>query len=131
MKKYFFSKFSPTSYVKLQQAYFSESNMAGGWTLIGYTAPNGGETTNFVYGIGDITAGASTALSDAKVGWQAAGLKDLNECTATGTTGKGGTKLDKSSWTVSVNGTTDLEFDAVASGAGCVALTPTFGNIGK
>lgn len=105
--------------------------MAGGWTLIGYTAPNGGETTNFVYGIGDIDVNVSTALSAAKVGWQAAGLKDLNECKAKGTAGKGGTKLGSASWTVSVNGTTDLEFDAVASDAGCVALTPTFGNIGK
>ena len=122
MKKYFFSKFSPTSYVKLQQAYFSESNKYGGWTLIGYTAPGPDSTgtTNFTYGKGDIPADNSTAVGGAsKSGWTAANKKDLNDCTA------------GENWTVKLTDNGDLKFDAAASGAGCVALTPTFGNIGK
>ncbi|SIN81332.1 hypothetical protein SAMN05720758_0001, partial [Fibrobacter sp. UWB11] len=31
--------FLATTYVKLQQAYFSEASKAGGWQLIGYMAP--------------------------------------------------------------------------------------------
>ena len=42
------------TYVKLQQAYAAESNAAGGWTLIGYSAPGSvsgttSSTSNFTY----------------------------------------------------------------------------------
>ena len=61
--------------MKLQQAYFSESNKAGGWELIGYAAPNNGATTNFAYGIGAIGVQASTDLDETgKVGWTAMNL---------------------------------------------------------
>lgn len=104
--------------------------MAGGWTLIGYTAPNDGSTTNFVYGIGDIALDNSTEVTAATVGWQAANLKDLNDCKAGAGTAK--QKLTTARWTVEVVGTsTSLTFDSEADGAGCVALTPTFANIGK
>lgn len=120
------------TYVKLQQAYFSESNKAGGWQLIGYLAPSGdgpSQTTNFKYDVGNIGADASDALTSAKIGWQAANRANLNECQSAGD----GTKFN---WTVTVSkqsGTSqdDVSFDSKAIGAGCVALTPTFDKIGK
>ena len=115
--------------MKLQQAYFSESSMAGGWQLIGYLAPNNGSTTNFTYTGPGIAAAGSDALTSAKVGWAAANKQNLNECSA-------GTN-----WTVTLSkatGTTqaDIAFAATAgavssTAAGCIALTPTFDKIGK
>lgn len=113
------------TYVKLQQAYFSESNMAGGWQLIGYQAPNNGTTTNFEYGIElPIGAQSSDALSTGKVGWNAKNKVALNECSSA------------VNWTVTLSkasGTTsaDISFAASAGATGCVALTPTFDKIGK
>ena len=117
------------TYVKLQQAYFSESNKAGGWQLIGYMAPGvNSATTNFAYTPEDIAVGASDAVTDATVGWAATNSANLNECTA----GK--------NWTVSLQASTstsnqtDLVFTATANAAnhaGCIALTPTFDKIGK
>ena len=50
------------TYVKLQQAYFSESNKAGGWQLIGYMAPGeNSSTTNFSYTPEGIAVAASIA----------------------------------------------------------------------
>ena len=120
------------TYVKLQQAYFSERNKAGGWQLIGYMAPSGTEaskTTNFSYTPGTLKVSEDTDLSStAVVGWEAENVANLNECTA----GK--------NWTVSMtlagadgNGA-DVSFAATAralNNAGCVALTPTFDKIGK
>ena len=124
-------RFSPTSYVKLQQAYYSESAVAGGWTLIGYTAPNDGKTTNFVYGIGDLSLNNSAAVSSETVGWQASNEKALNDCAGvTGLTAK--TKLSTANWSVAVKGdATSLTFNATVKDANCTALTPTFTNIGK
>lgn len=115
------------TYVKLQQAYFSESSKAGGWQLIGYLAPNNGTTTNFNYDNGDIAVDASSALDDAEVGWQAANVANLNECQGNGST---------YNWTVTLtkqtgNSQDDVSFEAAANGAGCIALTPTFDKIGK
>ena len=116
-----------STYVKLQQAYFSESSKAGGWQLIGYLAPNNGSTTNFNYNHGDIDVDASSALSDSEVGWQAANIANLNECQGDGST---------YNWTVTLTKQTgtsqdDVSFEAAANGAGCIALTPTFDKIGK
>ena len=117
------------TYVKLQQAYFSESNKAGGWQLIGYLAPSGAgenKTTNFEYGTTlGIDKAASSDLSKDVIGWDAKNNINLNEC-ASGV-----------NWTVTlskVSSTTagdDISFTAAAKGAGCVALTPTFDKIGK
>ena len=121
--------------MKLQQAYFAESLKAGGWTLIGYTAPGNGATTNFVYGIGGIAADTVADVSSEKVGWTADNLANLNECQkGSQTTGKN-TATD-ANWKVSVtqgSGTSnqDLVFTAKVNGAGCTALTPTFDKIGK
>ena len=126
------NSFFYTSYVKLQQAYYSESALAGGWTLIGYTAPNDGQTTNFVYGIGSIALDNSTAVNSETVGWQAANSKALNDCVGVSGTLTQKTNIKGANWNVKVKGdATSLTFNAAANGAGCVALTPTFSNIGK
>ena len=122
------------SYVKLQQAYYSEASTVGGWTLIGYTAPNGGATTNFYYGIGAIGLTNSSNVTSATVAWQAANPNALNECAAVAGVSAGNVNLASANWTVKVtpNPTnTDLAFEAEAKTAGCQALTPTFANIGK
>ena len=116
------------TYVKLQQAYFSERNLIGGWELIGYMAPSGeaaSKTTNFEYKVGTIgtTAGVAATASD-QVGWTAANRMNLNEC-AMGDNWNVGMKA--------ATGTTsaDLAFTASVTGKGCTALTPTFDKIGK
>ena len=116
--------------MKLQQAYFSESNMAGGWQLIGYLAPSGvsdGETTNFKYDVGNIAKDASDAVSAQKIGWQAANKANLNECTGNGSTYNWSVKVQK----VASTSQDDITFTSSAGPAGCVALTPTFDKIGK
>ena len=125
------------TYVKLQQAYFSESLKAGGWTLIGYSAPgNNGATTNFAYGMGSaISAGATVTVSTKTLAWTATNLANLNECQ--GTSGATGKNTDQTGpWAVSItqgSGTSnqDLIFESKVTGDGCLALTPTFENIGK
>ena len=116
------------TYVKLQQAYFSEANKAGGWQLIGYLAPSGekaSQTVNFKYDVGDIAAAAQDDLEGEKTGWTAENKANLNECAA------------GVNWSVKLTKSTeaskgaDVKFASAADGAGCVALTPTFSNIGK
>lgn len=122
--------------MKLQQAYFAESLKAGGWTLIGYTAPgNGAATTNFVYGIGGIAENTTANVSSETVGWTADNLANLNEC-AKGSQTAGKNNATTANWKVSViqgAGTSNQElvFTAAVNGAGCTALTPTFDKIGK
>ena len=128
--------FFVSTYVKLQQAYFAESLKAGGWTLIGYTAPgNGAATTNFVYGIGGIADNTTANVSSETVGWTADNLANLNEC-AKGSQTAGKNNATTANWKVSViqgAGTSNQElvFTAAVNGAGCTALTPTFDKIGK
>ena len=110
-------------YVKLQQAYAAESNAAGGWPLIGYTAPGNGTTTNFTY-TGAINAGGSTSAATANA-WKAAPKVNLNDCAASG-----------SSWQVQVapgdGGSIAFKSTITESKAGaCQALTPTFTKIGQ
>lgn len=121
--------------MKLQQAYFSESLKAGGWTIIGYAAPGvNGLTTNFAYGMGSgIATNTATAVTSSTVGWTAHNLAKLNECTGASRTGSNTEATGN--WQVSIQaaaGAQDLTFDAkVNGGADCLALTPTFENIGK
>ena len=128
--------FFVSTYVKLQQAYFAESLKAGGWTLIGYTAPgNGAATTNFVYGIGGIAENTTANVSSETVGWTADNLANLNEC-AKGSQTAGKNNATTANWKVPViqgAGTSNQElvFTAAVNGAGCTALTPTFAKIGK
>ena len=125
MKKYFFSKFSPTSYVKLQQAYFSESNVYGGWTLIGYTAPGtDGKTTNFTFTPAAGLAANGTTSAATQGAWQAANNVKLNDC---------GPAVH---WQVNLEKVDDSQegYEAVMAAdtdGACQSLTPTFTNIGK
>ena len=113
-----------TTYVKLQQAYAAEQNAIGGWTLIGYTAPGNGSTTNFNYS-GEVTADGSATASTADA-WKAASKVDLNDCKAasawslTAAPGVGGA--------VTIN---TVLTEASGSGTGaCLPLTPSFHQIG-
>jgi len=121
----------------LQQAYFSENNQIGGWDMIGYIAPNGGETTNFYYGAAIAHSGSASQNAQNVVGWAADNKVTLNECVAgtVMTTKKATNATTSSHWIVKVSVNTgsqaDVTFDASANGAGCVALTPSFANIGK
>jgi len=118
------------TYVKLQQAYFSERNVAGGWQLIGYMAPSGdvaSQTTNFQYGVGDIATGSENDLeSTSPVGWSAKNKATLNECVSA-----------DDNWTVTLAKSTDaskgadVTFTSAVATDGCKALTPTFDKIGK
>ncbi|WP_297702095.1 hypothetical protein [uncultured Fibrobacter sp.] len=115
--------------MKLQDAYASESNQLGGWTLIGYTAPgtkksgNQYETTNFSY-TSTPAADATVALTEAGAamagGWIATARVALNDCKASET------------WTLNVTGKTDgVTYANVMSDAtNCTPLTPSFAQIG-
>ena len=129
--------FFVSSYVKLQQAYISETVAIGNWQIIGYKGPgdqtNGSTTggaksatTNFTYedaanGYTDNTVALATGIT---AGWGASNKANLNDCTA----GK--------NWTIDVAKATgsegDATFDAkVATTSDCTSLTPNFAKIGK
>ena len=116
------------TYVKLQQAYVSEADSLGTWSLIGYKGPGEGnsissKTNNFSYADG-ISAKMAIPESDKK-GWGATNSMKLNDCT------------EAENWTVSMktasgSASGDVAFTAaVTGGADCVALTPSFSTIGK
>lgn len=116
MKKYFFSKFSPTSYVKLQDAYAVEKNAVGSWTLIGYKAPQttgtANETTNFAY-TEDYTGGKSEV-------WTAKSKVKLNDC-AIGNTWTVTSAMADAAVSADVNHTA-----AIGDSTNCEGLTPSF-----
>ena len=120
-------------YVKLQDAYVSESNKVGSWKLIGYVAPGStsaateGSTTNFAYTAGseiDVDQTSAVAIDgfDA-VTWQAKNLVALNECAID----------DANVWTVTTkaadNGNS-VTYEAEVP-SDCLQLTPSFTRIGK
>ena len=115
------------TYIKLQQAYFSEASKYGGWDLIGYVGP--GErnsatstyTTNFQYSGLNLASNSTTtgAVSNA---WQAYNVSKLNEC------------QPGVNWFINLvdAGTTERDsYTATVQGSGCEGLTPTFNKIGK
>lgn len=106
----------------------SEADSLGTWSLIGYKGPGEGnsissKTNNFSYADG-IEAKMAIPSSDQK-GWGATNNMKLNDCT------------EAENWTVSMKTATgsasgDVAFTAdVTGGADCIALTPSFGTIGK
>jgi prepilin-type N-terminal cleavage/methylation domain-containing protein len=118
------------TYVKMQQAYFSESNYVGSWTLIGYKAPGTGDatgsaTTNFTYTPATITGGSTDqAVANA---WSANNKVKLNDCTPAA-----------NNWAVKVtpnnatgSAAADVAFESKVTSDGCRALTPTFETIGN
>lgn len=115
-----------TTYVKMQQAYFTEANAIGGWTVIGYTSPGeSDQTTNFKYS-GGVTKN-ETVTTDQTGAWKAQNRVNLNDCAK-----------DVDHWTINVAFTTgrkDLTFtsavDDASGNAYCSSLTPSFAQIGK
>ena len=118
-----------TSYVKLQEAYFSESNAVGSWVMIGYKAPSSGAGdstsstgTNFAYSQqGTYTNGTITTTTTATAVWQAKNTVVLNDCAVS----------NDNVWQVKATISNALvTFDASTSN-NCKPLTPTFDKIGK
>ncbi|MBQ5611383.1 MAG: hypothetical protein IIU83_07305 [Fibrobacteraceae bacterium] len=109
----------------MQQAYFSESNKYGGWTLIGYTAPGtDGKTTNFTFTPAASLAANGTTSVATSGAWQAANNVKLNDC------------APAVHWQVNLKAVTNSQegYEAVMASdnnAACQSLTPTFTNIGK
>ena len=114
------------TYVKLQEAYASESNAIGGWTLIGYQAPgsasgSAGVTTNFTYT--GALGGNSTTTDETDYAWKAVANVALNDC-AKGKYWDVKAKMNNDKGTVS--------FEAKLEDAtNCSTLTPNFTLIGK
>ncbi len=127
------------TYIKLQDAYVSESNKVGSWKLIGYVAPGAksasqtGKTTNFEYvggnpDVADTAADISDYSSATKV-WGAVNTVALNDCAIQAEK----TALDDANWSVSIVGNSNgnsVSYTAAVSG-NCEQLTPTFDKIGK
>lgn len=109
--------------MKLQQAYFNESNAYGGWTLIGYVGPGASgnatstSTTNFNYTssmAATVTATAATASA-----WSAANITKLNDCSPA------------AHWAINLNAAAEASDGYTAAintdtNGGCAALTPSF-----
>ncbi len=121
------------TYVKLQDAYFSEQNKYGGWGLIGYTAPGSeGSSTSYKGTTFTYTAEAlqwnSETTADTEKAWQAKNTEtDLNDC------------KKNSTWTIkllttattNVTGYTTAVTAVSGGNANCEVLTPSFTKIGK
>lgn len=113
----------------MQQAYFSESNTYGGWTLIGYTAPgtngvNNGTsaTNNFEYAGGNAITEANSTSAVTGV-WTANNIAKLNECA----------KGASANWSLATGkvGTTGQDSYKATVAENCKSLTPTFDKIGN
>ena len=118
-----------TSYVKLQQAYISESGTVfGNYTIIGYSTPGqNSKTTNFDFTEATRTWKENTATlstTAATNAWQAKSLVKLNDCDA------------QSVWSISVAASTTNAGEAtftpvLPTDTDCAALTPSYKQIGK
>ncbi len=114
--------------MKLQEAYFSESNAVGSWVMIGYKAPSSGAGdstsstgTNFAYSQqGSYTNGTITTASDQAV-WQAKNTVVLNDCAVS----------NDNVWQVKATISSALVTFAAHTSDACKPLTPTFDKIGK
>lgn len=118
--------------MKLQQAYYAEQNKFGGWSMIGYTAPGSGETTNFFYG--ENFDHSTTTNSASGIGWAADNKVVLNECAkGTGVTAKNQTGVSAGNWTITVAANTasagDVTFTSAVASDNCRSLTPSFESI--
>lgn len=119
--------------MKLQQAYFAEQNKFGGWSMIGYTAPGSGETTNFYYG--ENFDHSTTTDNASGVGWAADNKVVLNDCAkGSAVTSKNATGVTDGNWKITVSANTatgngDVTFTSAVKTDGCTALTPSFTSI--
>ena len=69
--------------MKLQDAFAAERNAAGGWTLIGYTAPTSNTITYCDLGI-DADKTAELAGLSNSLGWAAENKDEINDSEASG-----------------------------------------------
>lgn len=108
--------------MKLQEAYYSESNAIGNWTIIGYNAPGANnKTTNFTYSDPTTYTNNTVESTPSTDIWKAAANVALNDCPSGSYWGvKGSIGSDKK-----VSFATGLSNDAK-----CLTLTPNFKNIG-
>ena len=125
------------TYIKLQDAYVSESNAVGSWKLIGYVAPGAasaateGATTNFGYLAGSpavdaTSATAITSYSSATKVWGARNLVALNDCAEQKTAA-----LANANWTISITANTNGNSVSYTAATNCSQLTPSFDKIGR
>lgn len=106
--------------------------------MIGYTAPNNGQTTNFNYGENGAHNTTYTSASNV-IGFAADNRIQLNECAAgTGVASGNATGVSSANWTITVTAATsgeaatgDVSFVAAVPSTDCASLTPSFTNIGK
>ena len=121
--------FCSTSYVKLQEAFFSERNAAGSWIVIGYKAPGDatGKTTNFTYTGAAIAGAEGTTTAAVENAWTANNNVKLNDCAP-----------NANNWSIKVTpaaatsaAAASVSFEATVANDNCLALTPNFGQIGK
>ena len=118
--------------MKLQQAYYAEQNLFGGWSMIGYTAPGSGETTNFFYG--EAFDHNTTTNNASGIGWAADNKVVLNECAkGTKVTSKNQSGVQGGNWPITVTANTagsgDVTFTSAVATADCKALTPAVESI--
>jgi prepilin-type N-terminal cleavage/methylation domain-containing protein len=113
------------TYIKLQDAYVSESNQIGSWELVGYDAPgassasdNSPSTTNFKY-FGFVT-GSASAIADKADAWVAQNIPALNDCAA----GSG-------KWNIDIKANSNGNSVRYNAATNCAQLTPSFTKIGK
>jgi len=119
--------------VKLQEAYISESAVAGNWKLIGYMAPNqtsatatSSTTTNFKYEQVDFGESAKVTDLAGESGWKASNIVALNDCTVASGVGA-------CSWEIQLFGESNgngVTYGAKMTGSGAEQLTPSFGKLG-
>jgi prepilin-type N-terminal cleavage/methylation domain-containing protein len=115
------------TYIKLQDAYVSESNTLGTWTLIGYVAPGASSaaqespsTTNFVYSGAIASATSIDASTTAPNAWKANNRVALNDCA-----------IDAGNWHVDIAANTNGNSVRYTAQTACDQLTPSFSKIGK
>ena len=115
--------------MKLQEAYFSESNAIGSWTMIGYKAPAASSAadsisttgTNFAYSQQGTYAEGKMATATAVALWQAKNTVVLNDCLVD----------DANVWQVKGTISDALVTFTASTSAACKPLTPTFDKIGQ
>ena len=116
------------TYIKLQDAYVSESNTLGTWELVGYVAPGASSagqtspsTTNFTYyGAGITSATSIDADTDVSGAWNADNRVALNDCA-----------IGAGNWKVAIKGNANGNSVSYEASTDCDQLTPSFEKIGK
>lgn len=116
------------TYIKLQDAYVSESNQLGTWELVGYVAPGASsagqtspQTTNFTYyGTGIESATSIDASTSVESAWRADNRVALNDCA-----------IGAGEWNIAINGNSNGNSVRYTATTACNQLTPSFEKIGQ